>query len=161
DHIDGGTGADLILAGTGNDTIVVDPAVTQEDIAQEEGRPKGTINGEAGIHGLLVLGTPGHDNIRITRPGDAARPHAGGTVNGLTSDVIYKTGETITVRSGRGNDLVILDETAAATWSARFDGEAGDDVLIGAARDDVLIGGPGRDVLIGNGGVDTLVGDRN
>jgi Ca2+-binding RTX toxin-like protein len=79
-------------------------------------------------------------------------------INGVETAVAYRNGETVQVLAGKGNDVVITDESTAVTWSAKLFGEGGNDILIGAGRADVLDGGAGDDVLVGNGGDDILRG---
>jgi Ca2+-binding RTX toxin-like protein len=80
------------------------------------------------------------------------------TINGGTTETVYRNGETIEVRAGAGNALVIMDESTAITWSGKLFGGGGDDILMGASRNDYMDGGAGNDALFGNGGDDTLFG---
>ena len=56
-----------------------------------------------------------------------------------------------------GNDIIKMDHSAGAFWSAHFFGGSGNDRLFGSKGDDLLDGGPGQDHLIGRGGHDILV----
>lgn len=63
------------------------------------------------------------------------------------------------VAFGRGgNDQISLDQANGAMPPANFDGESGNDTLIGGSGADLLIGGPGNDLLTGGDANDILFG---
>ena len=67
------------------------------------------------------------------------------------------TFRVIDVKSGGGNDTVLIDQvngTFTTTEATRIDGQNGDDTLIGGSGAEVFLGGNGDDFVDGNGGVD-------
>ena len=63
------------------------------------------------------------------------------------------------VAFGRGgNDQISLDQANGAMPPANFDGESGNDTLIGGSGADLLFGGPGTDLLTGGDANDILFG---
>jgi len=112
----------------------------------------------AQVGGLVVQGTDGDDIIVVRREVGPSGPLAVVVINGVESSVLFLNGETVRVYAGKGNDIVVMDESAAVTWSAQFYGEQGHDLLVGASRGDYLDGGDGNDILMGRAGDDTLVG---
>ena len=144
DSLSGGTGIDKIFGEGGNDTAI------------DDGGAGSLIDLGPGEDGLVFNGTAGDDSILVRRRVTPAGPVCDFILNGVTTSLIYKSGETITVSGRGGNDLITFDESAAVTWKARFFGEAGNDLLVGAASNDLLDGGSGSNLLIGGGGVDDL-----
>ncbi len=64
------------------------------------------------------------------------------------------------VAFGRGgDDQISLDQANGAMPPANFDGESGNDTLIGGSGADLLFGGPGTDLLVGRGADDILFGN--
>jgi Ca2+-binding RTX toxin-like protein len=105
---------------------------------------------------LLVVGTPGNDEI-VIRPGETA-----GSVrvilNGQLLGTYQPTGR-IVARGEAGDDVLrVAGGVALPAW---LDGEAGNDFLKGGRGNDVLVGGPGRDWLVGGRGRDVLVADAD
>ena len=111
-----------------------------------------------GNDGVTFHGTDGDDYIRVSRRDGPNGAEVIIEINGQTIVGDYLGGETVRVLAGRGDDTVIFDESAAATWRAELFGEAGNDHLVGSLRNDLLDGGKGHDVLDGGGGDDTLQG---
>lgn len=143
-----GTGFDVIRGGDGNDILELTPGDGFDDDVDLQG----------GEDGIVIHGTAGNDVIRVSRVVTADGPHAVITINGVTEQVLYRNGETITVYGGAGNDTIWMDESTAITWRSILFGEGGNDLLIGAGRNDYLDGGKGNDTLYGQGGNDTLLG---
>lgn len=172
DTIQGGAGPDLLNGGDNDDSLFgftigdfTDGAsdVMNGDAGNDFG--SGQDAGDAffqgtGTGGLVVQGTDGDDVIVIRRRVTAGGPEAVLQINGVESAVRYSNGQTIRVFAGKGNDVVVMDESTAVTWSSQLYGEAGNDTLIGASRGDLLDGGNGKDALLGLGGDDTLVGGK-
>lgn len=170
DTITGGTGADQLFGGDGDDQLYgTSQAVTKDgasdimngNIGDDFGSGQDTgdvFNEEDGGGGLVVRGTDGDDIIVISRRVGTNGPEAVLNINGVESSVVYLNGETIRVFAGKGNDIVVMDESTAVTWSAQLYGEQGHDLLVGASRGDYLDGGEGRDTLLGQAGADTLIG---
>jgi Ca2+-binding RTX toxin-like protein len=82
---------------------------------------------------------------------------AGGLLitNTRWQQTILGTFNSVVVRSGKGNDLVVVDPTL--TIPVSIYGAQGNDTLKGGSGDDALYGQGGTDVLVGNDGDDTLV----
>jgi Ca2+-binding RTX toxin-like protein len=136
---------DILSGGNGNDTL----SATDPTDVLDEG---------SGTGGILVQGTDGDDVIVIRRVVGPDGPEVVLDINGVETAIQYRNGETVQVDGGKGNDLIIMDPTAAVTWSAIFHGGDGNDALIGAGKGDYLDGGAGDDSLYGLGGDDTLLG---
>ena len=114
-----------------------------------------------GVQDLIVIGTPGDDNIRI---------YAGkkkGEIKVMINNESWGnhrvTGRVLAF-GGEGNDTIQLKYV---NTGAVFYGGPGDDRLDGAGGLDVLLGGPGddrldgkqkRDLLIGGTGADRMAG---
>ncbi|MGY5795396.1 immunoglobulin-like domain-containing protein, partial len=154
--ITGGTGANTIEAGSGNDVIVVAGDLTSAD----------TIDGGAGNDTLTFTGSSsnttalnGVTNVESITLGDATTSIT--TVNSLVA-----AGQTLTV------DGAALALNHALTWNgaAETDGKfaisggAGNDTITGGAGNDTITGGKGADTLTGGGGSDAFgfaAGDSN
>jgi Ca2+-binding RTX toxin-like protein len=95
------------------------------------------------------------------------------TADGTTTFDATTFGD-IRIRTGAGNDVVVIDASITNTvyidggdgndllvgggGRSIFDGGAGNDFLYGAAGDDILMGGTGNDQIFGGGGNDSVVG---
>jgi Ca2+-binding RTX toxin-like protein len=141
-----GNGLDSMSGGNGNDIFNL-TADNFDDF----------IDGGADEDGIVVHGTSGDDVIRVRRRVGPNGPEAIIEVNGVSRALSYRNGETVTVFADGGDDLVVMD-ASAATWKAIFHGGAGDDLLVGSDREDYLSGGAGDDTMRGGGADDTLVG---
>jgi Ca2+-binding RTX toxin-like protein len=64
-------------------------------------------------------------------------------------------GGVVVVSGGGGNDLLTA---AGAAVSVSFDGESGDDTLMGGAGNDFLLGASGDDLISGGAGDDNILG---
>ena len=64
-------------------------------------------------------------------------------------------GQVVVVSAGVGNDLLTA---AGSTTRVSFDGDAGQDTLIGGDGDDFLLGASGDDLVSGGGGNDNILG---
>jgi Ca2+-binding RTX toxin-like protein len=145
-----GVEAIAIHTGAGNDFVTnTVPAASGIAVSIDLG---------AGEDGVVFLGTPGDDRIRVRRVVGPNGPQAVAEVNGRRFVNDYLNGETVVVRAGSGNDQVVVDNTAAVAWGAELYGQAGNDRLTGNAQNDRLDGGTGNDRLEGLGGDDLLVG---
>ncbi|GEM_PF-4988231 len=108
--------------------------------------------------GIIIHGTDRNDRIRIGRQVGPDGPQVVVRVNRQTQLYNYSNGETIFVYAGRGNDDVIMEDSAGLKWKAAFFGEEGNDRLVGSLLDDHLNGGSGNDYLQGGPGNDVLRG---
>src|SRR4051812_22439851 len=143
DSRDGIAGNDSLFGGPGNDTAMMDAG--------------DFFNGGPDQDGIHFFGTPGNDQILISRQ---VGPNGAQVVVDQKKQVQvfnYVEGETIRVFAGAGNDHVTVD-ASVTTWRAELFGEQGNDQLIGGPLNDLLDGGPGNDHLDGRAGDNVLIG---
>lgn len=133
DIIIGGTGRDTLNGGDGDDRFIVEGADRAYDI----------VNGGTGFD--AILGDDGDDTIRLRSfdAGSSVERIDGGT--GI--NVIAGTG---------GYDTLDLSATEVINI-AHIDAGAGNDTVTGTGYADVIIGGAGRDVLRGGAGNDLFL----
>jgi Ca2+-binding RTX toxin-like protein len=131
-----------ILAGAGNDTVVIDSNVKQ-GITVDGGSGNDVIIGGAGDDKLsggtgndVIAGRGGNDIISGGRGNDFLM---GGTGN----DVIDGGSGKDSIRGGAGNDVLR--------------GGRGDDVIHGEGGNDFIAGGSGNDVTSGGAGFDIII----
>ena len=130
-QIDGGTGRDWIIGGSGNDVI-------------DGGDGRDWIHGRTGND--LIHGNDGHDVIFGGLGDDELHGDAGNDwlYGGLGDDTLIGGTGNDWLFGGAGNDLL--------------EGAEGNDKLFGGKGDDVLNGGEGNDLMIGGRGNDTING---
>lgn len=131
DWINGGAGADTIIALDGNDSVY--GGAGADDLNGNKGNDR--VLGEDGAD--WVRGGQGNDTVS---GGVGDDPHINGN---LGDDFIYGSFGDDTAYGGQGNDVV--------------GGEEGDDVVYGDLGNDILIGGLGTDMLVGGAGTDLFV----
>ena len=125
-------------------------------------RPKVTVRVRQRT--LVVEGGRADDFIWLSSP--ANRPFEVEVALGLEGEVVARVHrdrfDSVVVRSGDGNDHVVVDESPGATVPftdskpTTIRGEAGDDGIDGGRGAEELSGGPGFDVVDGNGGNDVI-----
>ena len=105
-----------------------------------------TITGAGGllVHGQTTGGLNSGKDWDSEQDGDQTVP-ADGTF-------------TVIVNGGAGNDAITVVAKTTEIASAKLNGEAGDDVLIGADSSDTLDGGDGNDRLIAGKANDLMLG---
>lgn len=108
--------------------------------------------------GLIFHGTDGNDRILIGWQAGPEGAQAVVRINHKTSVINYLGGTTVSVFAGKGNDQVVMKESAGLRWRAEFFGEQGNDHLVGSRQNDKLDGGQGKDLLEGGAGDDELLG---
>jgi len=148
DQLSGGTGDDVVLGGLGADKLWGDA---------------GNDHLEGGAGNDRLYGDAGNDvldgGIWDTDTADYSLATSGVTVD-LGLDGAQNT-------SGAGIDTLInienlvgsaFNDRLTAVYSARLEGGAGNDRLVGRNGDDVLDGGTGNDQLYGNDNSDLLIG---
>lgn len=140
DRLNGGDSTDTLRGNGGNDTA--------SNTAGDD------VDLGAGEDGIEFIGTDGNDLIRVERRLRNGLPQVLFTINGRTSVSDYRNGETVTVRGGRGDDLI--DARSLTTWKAHLFGEDGHDILLGGQLDDLLDGGDGHDLFAGGAGADRV-----
>ena len=150
DIITVGAGATNVLAGDGNDTIV--------------------INSKANVIDVLDGGA-GNDVLRIT---GSDVDLSGATLSNIESIVVSSASLSLTTaqwssianvtRAAGTNTAYILSVPTAGDTTLAADseyvgltGSSGDDHLIGNAGNNILVGGAGSDEIVGNAGNDRLV----
>lgn len=136
----GTTGADIIFARGGDDTVL---GGLGDDLI-EGGAGNDTLNGQAGNDALE--GGAGNDSLNGAVGNDTLQGGAG-------NDTLVGAAGTDTLEGGSGDDLL----NGGAEADVLF-GDVGNDALIGGAGDDVLDGGGGGDTLNGGLGDDVLLG---
>ena len=127
---DGGT-ALLITGSSANDTIVVEPGLTNSTL-------KVTINGVSNTVAkpsgrIIVTGGAGNDNIQIA---------------GAVTNSVWLYGDAGDDRLNAGN--------ANPGGNLLFGGDGNDDLLGGSGRD-IMVGGQGADKITGNANDDILI----
>jgi Ca2+-binding RTX toxin-like protein len=130
DTFTGRAAAETIQGGNGNDTIIGSDGAD-------------SIDGGDGIDVVDYSSSSTAVTIDLTTAGTAQTGgYAAGDILTLIEKIIGTT----------GTDKMTAGNTIAMT----FDGQAGNDTLIGGSLGDSLIGGDGNDSLTGNDGNDTL-----
>ena len=175
-RINGGTGADALYGGPGNDILEAgddsDPDLldggpgddgligARTDTPTPFDSGKSTLIGGEGsdllvggdpCNGDTFDGGPGTDTASFVRFNPGVTAEIGGAVTraggGCTAGHIYPSIES--VEGSAGPDTLIGDNRANTLI-----GHAGDDTLIGGGGQDSLIGGAGNDRLVGGPGRD-------
>jgi Ca2+-binding RTX toxin-like protein len=189
-RIDGGVGDDDLQSGGGGGQAFGGPGTDscegfslETSCGPEESPPPslafGTLN--LGLDGssMIVQGSPGNDDIRISRgdgawvitsvipifSGDGCETPASNGSAMICPDTGGKV-PLIVITGGSGNDTIVVDSSVPAGAKVRINGNAGDDDLVGGDGEDVLEAGEnynspdnGHDRLEGNGGSDVLYAD--
>lgn len=149
--VQGTTGnADLIYAGSGNDTIL---SGASQDIIYG-GTGIDSIDGGAGADTIyadegndIVFGGIGNDVVDLGSGDDSF----GSSTTDAGDDTIFGGSGNDSVISGAGNDSV-----SGGDGDDTLYGSSGNDTLIGDAGNDRLFGGSGNDTSFGGAGNDTL-----
>jgi Ca2+-binding RTX toxin-like protein len=156
DTIKGGADADSLNGGDGDDTFLANLNEAEFD----------TLQGGSGIDTLQRTTDGGQGNLVLnqflaTNGIERVNLDAGGSnrsIDGNASDNILDFSATTylsrDVFAQGGNDTITATNSATRT----YDGGAGDDVLNGGSVADNLIGGADVDTISGGGGNDTIVG---
>ena len=143
DVLDGGPGADILLAGVGDDTLFMDQFDT-------------TVNGGPG-YDTGILTSPGSFTIALASKGLEAFISNNGndtiTANPAAAGYIDGRGGNDKIYGGGAGDMLV-----GGTGSDEVYGGGGNDMLVGGADHDKLYGDAGEDVLIGGIGSDTIDG---
>jgi Ca2+-binding RTX toxin-like protein len=143
----------------GVDNIVVND-LSGTDVTEVNIDLAGTIGGTAGdgaADTVTVQGTAGDDVIVLSIDGNGAL-----VIDGLASRIVIEhfefANDTLVINGLSGDDVIEASGVPANGPMLRFDGGAGNDILIGGAGNDTLLGGAGDDVLLGGPGIDVLDG---
>jgi Ca2+-binding RTX toxin-like protein len=186
-RIDGGVGDDMLESGGGGCQAFGGPCsdncfgFTDETSCGPEAPPPsnmafGILNQGLDGSSLIVQGSPGNDNIRVSRSdglwtvssgqpifaGDGCQSANANTL--VCSDIV--SAPLIVITGGNGNDTLAIDPSVPAGTKVRINGNGGDDTLVGGEGEDVLEAGEnynspdfGHDRLEGMGGSDVLYAD--
>ena len=160
-----GTGNDTICGGGGDDTINAGPGDDWVDAGDGDDTVFGlagedTIFGGAGIDELLgqadddeIFGGPGNDTVN-GGPGDDQLEGGDGndTVFGVDGEDLIFGGPGNDILVGQGDDDTIFGD------SFFLGGAGGNDRINGGPGNDAATGGPGNDNVFGLSGNDTLNG---
>jgi Ca2+-binding RTX toxin-like protein len=185
-RIDGGLGDDSLESGGGGGVAFGGPGSDScEGFAEEascgpEPPPPGNMAYgilNKGLDGssLIVQGSPGNDDLRVSR-GDgawtvsASAPiYAGDGCQAQGNSLVCADAGVvplIVITGGDGDDTAVIDPSVPGGTKVRINGNAGDDHLVGGNGEDVLEAGEnynnpnnGNDRLLGNGGADVLYAD--
>lgn len=107
---------------------------------------------------LVVHGSSQADHVVISLNPETAEV-LDVNLNGMViSFAVSQITNGIRVDAGRGNDVVVIDETnGPVTLAAHLSGGGGSDTLVGGSGNDVVDGGAGGDTLTGGAGTDQFV----
>ncbi|GAA3114287.1 hypothetical protein GCM10010466_01740 [Planomonospora alba] len=150
-RVEGGPGADTVLAGSGGDVFTGGPG---DDVFTGGAGDDSVVADRLADGADVFTGGPGDDTAvyrdrldRVTVSlDDRADDGAAGERDDIRADVEN-------VRGGAAGDTVIGNDRANEIRGGR-----GDDTLDGGGGDDTLNGEAGKDVLAGEGGGDLLLG---
>jgi Ca2+-binding RTX toxin-like protein len=156
DTIKGGADADSLNGGDGDDTFLANLSEAEFDILQ----------GGSGIDTLQRTTDGGQGNLVLnqflaTNGIERVNLDAGGQNKDIdgnaNANILDFSATTLLSRNvfGHGGDDII---TATSSATRTYDGGADNDVLNGGSVADNLIGGTGADTISGGGGNDTIVG---
>lgn len=137
DEVSGGSQADTIKTGEGND-VIVDAGDGDDVIDTGAGDDTVTDSGAGNDHITLGTGT----NV-VTQAGAGNDTIIGGTGTDTVTD------------AGAGNDVMNLGNGTNTAY-----GNSGDDVITGGTGVDTFTGGADKDTLNGDAGADKLFGDN-
>ena len=173
----GGDGSDLILAGAGDDTIIVggsqtffssDKAVNTSSTTQVGTGDKVTLEGMLRVEDVIDGGTD-TDTIELGEGNVALFLHD--AFSGFHSSVQLSsdsTGEQSTARleniekitGSDGNNIIDLTspDYSLAEQSIEVDGGSGADIIWGSDADETILGGDGDDEIFGGAGTNILTG---
>jgi RTX calcium-binding nonapeptide repeat (4 copies) len=160
----GNDGAALVVAGltaetqvTGGETALDNIVVaglggndTFTDAVGVIGPTPVTFDGGEGNDTTAFNGTPGDDQISVTRNAAAA---ATSTPGGVILNTIA-TVESLDIAGLEGNDTIAAGNGIADITKLTLTGGGGNDTLGGGDGADLLLGGPGDDLVDGNRGED-------
>ncbi|WP_395676476.1 hypothetical protein [Inquilinus sp.] len=149
-HALGGTDHITVNDMTGTD-------VTRVTVDLEGVRDGGVGDGQADT--VILNGTAAADTVILTQSGTQV------VATGLAAQLVVDHVDFIdqlTINGLGGNDRIDARAVNTSQLILRFDGGAGDDVLIDGVVSDLIQGGDGNDVVIGGGGSDVaLLGAGN
>jgi len=185
--LDGGTGADTMIGGAGNDTYIVDNTgdVTTENVSEGTDLVQASVTYTLGANvenltltGAAALNGTGNALDNTLTGNGAANTLDGGTgadtmVGGTGNDtyIVDNTGDVVTENSGEGTDTVqasatytlaanVENLTLTGASAINATGNTLDNTLTGNAAANTLDGASGADTMVGGAGNDTYVVDN-
>ncbi len=160
DLLVGGGGNDILRAGGGADTLVGGAGADTVEIAFGQFGLEDRLDGGEGEDVLLLQGGGSIGQALFANLAGFERiVQSGPAASGLVVNVApaYATSgfAPLTIVGGAFDDTLSAQQ---ATLRVLFDGQDGNDRLVGGAFSDTLLGGAGNDTLAGLGGNDVLEG---
>jgi Ca2+-binding RTX toxin-like protein len=160
DTLDGGDAADLLSGGPGNDRLVGDnnPLGTRDDVRGDAGDDTMVWNpgdaddineGGDGDDTVEVNGGGGPEDFEVKPslvPGRVSFDRTGPTPPG-PFNIDIGTSEHLVLNAGGGDDEIVGSDGLAGLIASTFDGDNGNDRIVGTDGEDVLSGGNGSDVF--------------
>jgi Ca2+-binding RTX toxin-like protein len=144
--IQGGSGNDTLLGGTGTDIVQITGASVVATDGSASGEGDDTFSS---IEGMILVANGSGSTI------DASTFSAGPVT-------IIGSGGADTLAGGTGNDLILAggggDSISGGAGNDLMSGGAGPDIISGDNGDDTIIGGRGRDSLSGGSDGDEISG---
>lgn len=161
--IDGSSGADNLVLGSGDDTVT---ALQGNDFV-DGGSGRDSLSGSAGndtIYGGIGNDTLlGGDNDDLLRGGAGADSIVGGDGNDTVDYTGSASAVTISLIAGTatggdaaGDSFSSIENVTGSSFNDSLIGDAGNNVLTGGAGHDTLEGGAGADTLIGGDGFNSF-----
>jgi len=163
---DGGNGADVVISGPGNDTMIggsgVDRAAYTDSTASVTASlitftgghsyDTDTFNGIENLEGGggddTLTGNPGTNHL-YGGTATVCRAYPTGCQEISGNDTLHGSGGDDTIVGDTGNDLMLGGDGNDVLWGGRGDdsllGESGNDTLYGESGTNYLHGGPGTD----------------
>jgi Ca2+-binding RTX toxin-like protein len=144
DTITGGRGNDIMVGGEGDDRMI-----------WNNGDGSDIMDGDGGADTVEVNGsTTAGDNFTVNPNGSRVRFDR---INlGLFNLDI--SAEALEVNGGEGDEVITGTVGLAALITMTFNGDGGNDTLIGGDGVDILNGGDGNDIITGARGNDIMIG---
>ncbi|KAF0189654.1 MAG: hemolysin-type calcium-binding [Desulfobulbaceae bacterium] len=178
DTLTGDGGANLFIAGNGNDTLNGLGGMDTVSYVNATAfitayLPDGTVTGGSGsdsvsnieniIGSIFADSLTGNDSDNIIEGGAGADTLIGGAGNDTASYVGSDAGVNVSLVSGAtntgghaaGDSLLGFENLLGSAFNDTLTGDLNSNMLDGGAGDDILIGGVGADALIGGIGTNT------
>ncbi|AUX75353.1 calcium-binding protein [Sinorhizobium fredii] len=136
DHLDGGLGSDSLDGGEGNDLLIVGSG------------GKDTVKAGSGNDSVWIDRADIHSGLTFTVSGTTAK---------LSDGTVVTDGESFTIDTGNGSDVISAGTAAylnvdAGSGNNRLTGGKGGDSFYSTSGSDTVSGGDGDDRIIDNGG---------
>ena len=154
--LDGGYGSDQIWGGLGDDKLSLGDfglGISKFDY----------VNGGPGVDALTMLNNTDRgtdDFIKVVpwkNTSDSLSVYLLASATAAGGFAVADAVESVDIRSGDGDDYI---DGSAVSVGLKFEGDGGNDTLVGGSGNDFLEGGDGKDVLDGGNGSDTAAYSR-